>query len=249
LNGQKKGKGVIDFYMYLTSSNYLETIKQLNNYFICSSSSPKKDKLLNYNKIKKCLENDGLKEKENKNIDCKKIPLENKNNIKYIKDYLVNERFISYNYVKYLINKEYISADNNKNCIFYNEDKTYAFLRNIKSNFKQHAGESNFIVYKNDISPLYLFESVIDMISYIDINKGLLKGIFACTGGNMMVNKIEKLINNDIKEIIYCFDNDLQGKNITETIKDILKNYNIKHNIIVSTKKDWNEDLKTMKNK
>lgn len=59
-----------------------------------------------------------------------------------------------------------ISADDKRNCIFYNEDKTYAFLRST--------GISNFIVYRyNNDNPLFIFESVIDILSYIDINNDI----------------------------------------------------------------------------
>lgn len=175
------------------------------------------------------------------------LPIIKTDNIKYVIEYLNDKRKISMKTINYLINKNYLSSDNNRNCVFYNEDKTYAFLRSTYSNFKKHAGQSNFIILKNDKNPLYLFESVIDMISYIDMLDGMVRGIFACTGGNMMINKVEELINEDINEVIYCFDNDTQGNYIMNTIKDILKKYNLKNKINLPNEKDWNDELKKIR--
>ena len=85
------------------------------------------------------------------------------------------------------------------------------------------------------------------MISYIDIKDGNIKGILACTGGNMMIEKIKNIINDDIKEIIFCFDNDEQGKKFIEKIKYNLKGYNLIYKISISINKDWNDDLKNLK--
>lgn len=81
----------------------------------------------------------------------------------------------------------------------------------------------------------------------MDIHDGKIKGTLSCTGGNMLLNKIEKIINNNVKDIIYCFDNDIQGKKMIDFIKDKLKNYNINHIIHLPKNKDWNDDLKKIK--
>jgi hypothetical protein len=243
-----KGRGCIDFYMYIKNTTYIETIKILNKIILSFnfSSSPKNYLNIKYNNRPK--ENN-----KNKYIDFLNIsknnnlPIINNSNINYIINYLHLNRKISLKLINYLINKNYLSSDNNKNCVFYNNDMSYAFLRSTYSKFKKHTGIPDFISYKNDVNPLYLFESVIDMISYIDLHNGNIKGVLACTGGNMMINKIEKIINNDIKEIYYCFDNDNQGRENVKYIINKLKKYNIKHIELYPDLKDWNEVLKQAK--
>lgn len=239
------GVGVIDFYIYIKKVDLNMTIKRLADIYLLIQKN--KEKNIG-NKI--IMPTQKINKINNKNLMVSRtndLPIIKTDNIKYVIEYLHDKRNISMKTIKYLINKNYLSSDNNRNCVFYNEDKTYAFLRSTYSNFKKHTGQSNFIILKNDKNPLYLFESVIDMISYIDMLDGMVRGIFACTGGNMMINKVEELINKDINEVIYCFDNDTQGNYIMNTIKDILKKYNLKNKIILPNEKDWNDELKKIK--
>lgn len=239
-----KGKGCINFYMYIKNATYLETIKKLDILYSSFSSCIKNNEIIKIN-----FNNSPKEKKINKNFIKKDncLPIINTNNINLIIEYLNKKRYISLKLINYLISRNYLSSDINKNCIFYNEDRTYAFLRGINSNFKKHAGVPDFIIYKNSENPLYLFESIIDMISYIDLNNGNIIGKLASVGGNMMLNKIEKLINNNVNEIIYCFDNDRQGKENVKYIINKLKGYNIKHKEIYPKNKDWNDELKHTK--
>lgn len=237
------GGGAIDLYMYILNKKFDESIKELNILFSFSSRNKNKTVDLKTQKIDK---NNNLLLKEKK---VNSIPNENKQNIRYVKDYLINKRYISKHIVDDAILNSKISADDKRNCIFYNEDKTYAFLRStgIKK-FTKSTGISNFIIYRyhND-NPLFIFESVIDILSYIDINNNI-NGTFISTNGNMMIKKVKDfIIKNDIKEVNYCFDNDIQGSKFINMLEQDLKFTNTTRKIIKPNYKDFNEDLKIIK--
>src|SRR3984893_5624670 len=245
------GAGVFNFYMYITNKDFKSSIKDLSKFFISFSSCRKNNKLLNYNNIKKCLkrennENNLILEnnnnsllKDNKNI----IPEEKKENIVFVKEYLTKVRCINDKIIDKLIKDGNISADEKKNCIFYNLDKSYAFLRGIFGDYKHNAGIPNFIIYKITDNPLYLFESVIDLISYMDIIGENKKGTFVSTSGNMMMSKIDQLVTKEINEIVYCFDNDEQGRKNVRKIKEQYIDTNIIHTENYPKKgKDWNSE-------
>jgi DNA primase len=61
--------------------------------------------------------------------------------------------------------------------------------------------------------------------------------------GEMMVNRVNKLINENVKDVYLCFDNDEKGNDFFIRIKDILKNYKLNIYRLIPRNKDWNEDL------
>ena len=138
----------------------------------------------------------------------------------------------------------------NKNCIFYNTEKTYAYIRGtyVNKRYVKSLGISDFIIYKsnNNYDGMYLFESPIDILSFNELypeNKGFMVSI----NGSLMINKIPLLIDKykyDLNYIYCCFDNDDKGEvyykkvcKYTELYKDI-KCLRFKSKL-----KDFNEDL------
>lgn len=234
----KGGKGILDLYLYITKkdiSNFIDLIKKKKtNIFISFPTS-------NINIEKKPITNKKLKNKNS-------LVIENIQNINIVKKYLIEKRKINQNLINKLINKQLISCDINNNCIFYNKDKSYAHLRGTTDKrYFCSVGESNFIQYKTENNPLYLFESPIDMLSYMSLNND--KGDMVSLSGEMMINKVSNLINKYIKDIYLCFDNDEKGDEFCLRIKELLVNYKVNFKRLKSINKDWNEDLlKTNKN-
>ena len=132
--------------MYIKKCTIQKAIKELNVIYLSFSSKP--------NKLKERKEKININVKNKKKENLNLIPVNFKENIKYIREYLIYKRHISEKLVNYLIHNNYIGSDKRKNCVFYNENHTYAFLRSTISNFKQHTGTADFIIYKNDINPL-----------------------------------------------------------------------------------------------
>lgn len=236
----KGGKGILELYLYITKKDIKSFIKFIKekekNIFISFPTSN------NTNNNKFSMTNKKIKLKNS-------LVIEEKQNINNIKKYLIIKRKLNEDLINKLINNNIISSDINNNCIFYNKNKTYAHLRGTSTKrFFCSIGKSDFIQYKTDDNPLYLFESPIDMLSYVTLNS-YSKGNMISLSGEMMVNNVHKLINEYIKDVYLCFDNDEKGDEFCSRIKELLKYYKIKFKRLKPINKDWNEDLtKTNKN-
>ena len=98
----------------------------------------------------------------------------------------------------------------------------------------------DFIKHKNTNEPeqIFLFESVIDLLSYRTLNPDD-QGIFVSIQGSAMANRFNELELSKFKNVVCCFDNDEQGKRFDLKVKEIFPNAIIKK----SVGKDFNDDL------
>jgi hypothetical protein len=152
-----------------------------------------------------------------------------------------------------LIQNNLLSSDENKNCIFYNTEKTYAYIRGINPNnkFVKSVGNTDFIIYatNNIYNPMYIFESPIDILSYINLYPTV-QGCMVSINGSSMINKVKNLVDkhkDQLKNIYHCFDNDDQGNKFMEKIIEQTKEYNIEHIRNSPKLKDFNDDLINLK--
>lgn len=238
----KKGVGCISLYMYLMKKTFKESIKDLDII---------KEELYNLQdkKIKYDLNNNKVKKVKHENNNP--IPEKCEYNIKFVKDYLINIRYINEDIINNLLKNNLLSSDNRRNCIFYNNDRTYGFIRSTNNKrFVKSTGVPNFIIYKtfsNKNKEIYLFESVIDTLSYMDLTD-IKEGFYVSVNGSSMINKVVDFIKSiDINKVYLCFDNDKAGDIFSEKIKNNLLNYNCKR--LKPYNKDWNDDLKEKKTK
>ena len=92
---------------------------------------------------------------------------------------------------------------------------------------------------------LLLFESPIDLLSYLSMHKaGWKKNSYAAACG--VSDKVLWQCLQDysqLKKVLICLDNDNPGKIAAEKISQKLEQKNIDHAILVPRHKDWNEDL------
>ena len=92
---------------------------------------------------------------------------------------------------------------------------------------------------------LFLFESPIDLLSYLSMHKaGWKKNSYAAACG--VSDKVLWQCLKDysqLKKVLICLDNDNPGKIAAEKISQKLEQKNIDHAILVPRHKDWNEDL------
>lgn len=203
--------------------------------------------------------------KDMPNIDYKKVS-ENKN-IKFI---LPEKAENNTNVINYLtrrgINKEIIEEciDNNiiyeekdtKNVVFVgydlNNEPRYAmcrgtnFTRYMKEVYGSHKAFSFNITSKEESQNLHLFESAIDLLSYVTLLKDLKKdwyndnylslaGVYynPKSEGNKMPQALVYyfLVHPNIKNIILHLDNDVVGRKAAEMLKNILsKKYKVINN-------------------
>lgn len=92
---------------------------------------------------------------------------------------------------------------------------------------------------------LYLFEAPIDMLSFITMHKQSWKSqSYAAACG--VSDKVLWQILKDrpyIQRVFLCLDNDEPGQRAAKRISMALTEKNIQNEILVPSKKDWNEDL------
>lgn len=190
-----------------------------------------------------------LKHIENEIKEAKELPPPPApNNLPNIRHYLIDKRKIDKNLVDDLILNGKLYADKFNNCCFLNDQGNFASIRGTHPTkaFKKNTKEIDFIQYNNQENPqdkekIFLFESVIDLLSYRTLNPDV-KGHFVSLNGNSMIGRIKSLNLNDYKEIYCCFDNDDQGKVFTQKVQD---NFYTKAVVktITPVNKDFNDDL------
>lgn len=169
------------------------------------------------------------------------IPKPTEKNLNKVVSYLTETRKLSKEIVQEMVDLGQLYADKNNNAVFTNENQTYAYLRGTtEKRFVQSKGKMDFISVKNTQNPeqIFLFESVIDMLSYRDLNPGV-EGNFVSIQGSAMSNRLNELELKNYKQVVCCFDNDDQGKKFIEKIKEIVPVPKIE----TPKSKDFNDDL------
>lgn len=140
------------------------------------------------------------------------------------------------------------------NVVFVGYDSSgtarHAHLRGAgkESTFKGNAanGAPEFSFHWHGRSDeLYIFESPIDMISYISMNNEHwnIHSYAACcgVGDRVLFQMLED--NKSISKIYLCLDNDEAGQAANKRISDKLFMRGFQSEILVPVNKDWNEDL------
>ena len=190
------------------------------------------------------------------------------NNIKKdnnkIFEYLVEKRGIEREIVEELINNKTVEIDYRNNIHFNIQDKNgekdgYDYIGTygeIKYRGNTSEKKSGFNLRNNLVdSPkeLYIFESPIDLISFLEMNReklakehGTLSYRVLSLSG-LRKDILSNYIDENIKKLNICVDNDEAGNRFCQEIE---KEYEtLKINRIVPKSKDWNDDLKELKNK
>ena len=92
---------------------------------------------------------------------------------------------------------------------------------------------------------LYLFEAPVDMLSFISMHKENWKShsYAACCGVSDQVLWQMLKDNPNIGYVYLCLDNDEPGQKANKRISDKLFTQGILHEILIPTRKDWNENL------
>lgn len=144
------------------------------------------------------------------------------------------------------------------NVVFVGYDKTgtpkHANMRGTGSNstYKGNAEgstpEYSFHWHGAD-EKLYLFEAPVDMLSFISMNKRnwQVHSYAACcgVGDRVLFRMLED--NPNIKIVCLCLDNDKWGDRANRRIADKLYLKELQTEILVPSRKDWNEDLVYLK--
>ena len=166
-------------------------------------------------------------------------------NLDKIKKYLTETRKIKKEIIDDLISKNLLFADSKSNCVFTNEQNSFAFIRGTyeEKKFVGVKGEIDFIKYdfdKSKTNEIYLFESTIDALSYKTLNPEK-NGLYVVLNGSALINKVHELELDKFSKVVCCFDNDETGKKFCDKINQSTTS---KVEIETPTGKDFNEDLK-----
>ncbi len=181
-----------------------------------------------------------------------KLPEKN-NNMRRVNWYLTKERGLDYEVVKEFAKYGLIyQSTDYANVVFVGCDKNrkpkHAHMRGTNSKFKgnQENGIPEFSFHwvgKSDT--LYLFEAPIDMLSFISMNKDGWKqhSYAACCGvsDRVMWQMLKDYPN--LKNVKLCLDSDEKGQLAVKRISNGLTIKGIEHEILVPSRKDWNELL------
>lgn len=170
-----------------------------------------------------------------------------------IKKFLYNKRSLDEDLVDKIIFEENIAIDMRNNLQIYITDKegnkkgldvisTYGkYKRNTSAGYGFNIG--------NKDKTLHIFESTIDLLSYISlekkaqkksINELLYDGYYLSLSG-VRTDILKNYIDENTKEIIVCVDNDKAGDTFYQKVKELYKHLKIERKI--PQYKDWNEDI------
>lgn len=178
--------------------------------------------------------------------------------MKRVYAYLMKQRFIDRNVIDYFVQNKMIYEDKKyHNIVFVGYDENGVAKHAYKRGTYTHAGsyKGNEAGSNPDYSfhhigggnDLYVFESAIDMLSFITLNQRQWKekNYVALDGiaEHAMIHILSK--NRNINRVILCLDNDIAGIEATGRLKGILKLNDYKNvSRIIPFNKDFNEDLK-----
>lgn len=176
-------------------------------------------------------------------------------NMRRVYAYLLSRRRIDQDVVSAFAHKGMIyESAKYHNVVFVGFDidgkATHANLRgtgsesSFKGNVSGSKPEYSFHWTGTD-DKLYLFEAPIDMLSYISMNKdGWQKHSYAACCGVSDYVMLQMLKDNpNIKTVCLCLDNDEAGWKANKRMFEKLSEQGIQTEILVPSRKDWNEDL------
>ena len=92
---------------------------------------------------------------------------------------------------------------------------------------------------------LYLFEAPIDLLSFISLNKTNWQDhsyAAACGVSDHVLWQMMK-DNPNLNHVFLCLDNDEAGQSAARRISEKLNTHSISNEVLIPTRKDWNEDI------
>lgn len=169
--------------------------------------------------------------------------------------YLIKTRGISADVVSFFVKeKKILETEQYHNVAFcgYDEDGNLKqiHLRSTRSGdrfFLDIEGSDKHYYFRHmgNGKSVYVFESPIDMLSYISMNKENWQESSYVALGGVAIDALENVLNTNpgIKKVYLCFDNDKAGNEAVERIGKVLDENEMGWDRLTPTLKDWNEDL------
>lgn len=187
------------------------------------------------------------------------LPVANEN-MHRVFAYLIKQRFIAPDIISFFAKNHTLYEDKeHHNAVFVGVDEdgvprqahkrgTATFGKSFRQTVEGSDTKYSFAHFGKS-EKLFVFEAPIDMLSYLTLNPEnwhnhsyiAMNGVYE----NAVLTALKGHLN--LSEIVICTDNDIGGIDAADRLRDILKENeytNIKR--ILSTNKDWNEDLKQL---
>ena len=186
-----------------------------------------------------------------------KLPVANEN-MHRVFAYLIKQRFIAPEIITFFAKNHTLYEDKEyHNAVFVGLDEngvprqahkrsTSTFGKSFRQTVEGSDTKYSFSHF-GDSEKLFIFEAPIDLLSYLTLNpENRWKHSYIAMNGvyeNAVLTALKG--HSNLSEILICTDNDIGGIDAADRLWDILNNNgydDIKR--ILSTNKDWNEDLK-----
>ena len=92
---------------------------------------------------------------------------------------------------------------------------------------------------------LYLFEAPIDLLSFISLNKTNWQDYSYAAACGVSDHVLWQMMkdNPSLNHVFLCLDNDEAGQSAARRISEKLNTHGISNEVLIPTRKDWNEDI------
>lgn len=184
----------------------------------------------------------------------------NNHNNQAVEVYLKHIRFIDQESINYLISHDLLYQEKRyRNCVFvgYNYQLQVKHLHRHSTHlsdndYKGNAPGSDSRYSFNLVgtsTTLYIFESPIDLLSYITLyNENWKQNSYLALCGLSSASLHQFLTNHPyIQNVVLCLDNDAPGQDATSSIlTEMMSNPSVHVEVHTSRYKDFNEDLKAL---
>lgn len=200
--------------------------------------------------VKELLGEDGKESEQAKEFSLPKA----NSSMNRVFEYLVNERFIDRDILKYFADEKLLYEDAiYHNCVFVGVDENgepkHCHKRGTQGEFKMTvAGSCTEYAFHfcGESEWLFAFESPIDMLAFITLHSKNWKKYSYVALCSVSEKAILHRLESDkrLTNVVLCLDNDDAGNKACKRIKTSLDGKGYKVSRLVPHSKDWDEDLK-----
>lgn len=258
-NSTQKGGAAVSFLQHFYSMHFLDAVAALTGENIPTLEEESKRKTKSTST-------------EKRNSPCKNAEFElpeKADTLKHVYAYLSKTRDLDDDILSIFLENGSIYEDIRKNAVFIGFDEQGIARSAHKKGtntfappYKRCVAGSNLnypFAYIGGGEKLYVFEAAIDLISFMCLNRTteLLKHNYISIGG-LHIQPVFSFLKSHsyIKKVIFCTDNDTDGKlpdgtphnhgqEFAKKHAHNLQTMNYETEILTPKTKDWNEDLKT----
>ncbi|GHV07426.1 hypothetical protein FACS1894217_08260 [Clostridia bacterium] len=220
-----EGGGPVQFAMKLLNKNFVDAVKDLTAH--CPQATAERIIEANKHLI--------LPGKVNDN--------------KRLFEYLCDKRGIDEEMVQFFVDSGQLYQDVNGNYVFVtceDEKPIYAFRRSMYSDFRGDVAGSRKVSWgwDNGAETVCVFESPIDLMSYMQLDDGAEKQNYLSVGGTTVAPLLRYLERNPtVRHVVICTDNDPAGEKFYTDNAPKLEAVGLSVARDCPDGKDWNEDV------